>query len=252
MEFREYPPTPIVGVGGVVLRDNRVLLVRRKREPGAGLWAIPGGHVRLGETLQEACERELLEETGLKVVALKPIFAFDYIERDEEGKVKFHYVVVDLLCRQIGGGLKPGGDAKEVRWIPLEDALNLKLTSSTRRLIEELLEPFTIVVRNRDVERVLIGAPKGHEHVRTVFLLRGGSKIVFQEATMENVARAIVNVEMHPTRRAVALRLRELSKEERKPEYDRHQLIEEELSDQEVIEEISRALSEGSEECEEA
>ncbi len=242
MEFREYPPTPIVGVGGVLLRDERVLLVRRKREPGAGLWSIPGGHVRLGETLEEACVREMLEETGLEVEPVRPIYAFDYIERDGKGNVKYHYVVVDFLCRQVGGSLKPGGDAKEVRWIPLDQALKLRLTSSTRKLLEELKRPFTIVVRNRDVERVLFGVPAGHRHARTLFILRDGSKIVFQEATMENVARAVVNVEMHPSRRAIALRRVELPRDVRKPDYDSNQLLEEDLDEGEIVAEITREL----------
>ncbi len=242
MEFREYPPTPIVGVGGVLLRDDRVLLVRRKRDPGAGLWSIPGGHVRLGETLEEACARELAEETGLEVEPLRPIYAFDYIERDGEGRVRYHYVVVDLLCRPVGGTLRPGGDAKEVRWIPLDRALDLKLTSSTRRLLEELRRPFTVVVRNRDVDRFLFGVPRGHKHARAIFILRDGSRIVFQEATMENVARAVVNVEMHPSRKAIALRLVNLSREERKPDYDQNQLLEEELGPEEIEEIITREL----------
>jgi len=238
---REYPSQPVVGVGGGVLREDRVLLVRRKREPAAGLWSIPGGVVRLGETLEEACRREVLEETGLEVEPVRPVWAFDLIERDGSG-VRFHYVVVDLLCVPVGGSLRPGGDAKEVRWFRLSE-VPAAASGPTKRLVELLTEPFTVVVRNRDVARVLIGTPRGHRHIRTVFLLRDGSKIVFQEATMENVARAVVGLEMHPTRRAVSLSLREVPRGERKEEYDRHQLLEDDVPEEEVVEEITRLLA---------
>ncbi len=239
---RRYPEHPLPGVGGVLIKDNRILLVRRKSEPGRGYWAIPGGLVELGETLEEAVKREMLEETGLEVVPLYPIYADTIIVKDEEGRVEYHYVLVDLLCKQVGGRLRPGGDAKEVRWIDLDRATNLKLADSTRRLIESLKAGFRLNVRNRDVEKVLIGIPKGHKHKRVLIVLKDGSLIVLHEATAENLARAMVEVEMHPYREAISLRGVEL--ESRKEDYDKYQLIEEEIPEGLIVEEITRLLEE--------
>ncbi len=236
---REYPDVPLVGVGGVLLEDNKILLIRRKNEPGKGLWSIPGGLVRLGERLDEAVEREVSEETGLRVAAERPIYAFDYVEVDGEGRVRYHYVIVDYLCRRVGGSLRPGGDAKEVRWTRLEDSLHLMLTDGTRKLIEEIRKPFSLVIKNRDVKKVLIGVPEGHKHARTVIVLRDGSKLILQEATMENLARAAVEVEMHPLRRAISLSARELGGEERKEGYDRYQLLEDDRPEEDIIREIT-------------
>ncbi|MDK2373255.1 MAG: NUDIX hydrolase [Candidatus Korarchaeota archaeon] len=242
---REYPEVPLVGVGGVLLRNGRILLAKRKNEPGKGLWSVPGGLVEPGETLEETVRREIREETGLEVEATRPIHVAEVVERDEEGRIKYHYVLVDYLCRVTGGVLRPGDDAKEVRWIPLERAKDLPLTSSTKKLIEELTRGFFMVIRNRDVERVLMAVPRGHKHMRVMLELSDGSLMVFQEATMENIARAMVEVEMHPQRRAILLKGRELAS--RKEEYDRYQLLEEEVPEEEIEEEVTRLLSMNSE-----
>ena len=92
----EYPDLPRLAVGAVVVHQNRVLLVRRAKAPAKGLWAIPGGSVRLGETLQQAAEREILEETGLTIRAGEPMLTFETIRRDPNGQVRFHYVIVEL------------------------------------------------------------------------------------------------------------------------------------------------------------
>ena len=95
-EFKnDYPDTPRVAVGAIVFKGNEVLLVRRANPPSRDVWAIPGGNVKLGESLQQAAEREILEETGVRIHAGAPVFTFDYIDRDEAGRVKFHYVIVD-------------------------------------------------------------------------------------------------------------------------------------------------------------
>jgi 8-oxo-dGTP diphosphatase len=91
-----HPGAPVVAVGAVVFKDGRVLLVRRGQAPAMGLWAIPGGKVELGETLQAAAERELREETNIRVRAGDPVFTFDMIETDETGRIRYHYVIVDL------------------------------------------------------------------------------------------------------------------------------------------------------------
>lgn len=118
---REYPDAPVAGVGAVILREERgreplVLLIRRGQEPLKGEWSLPGGAVELGETLEEAICREVLEETGLIVETVAVIKAFDRIARDEQGRVRYHYVLVDFLCRQTGGSLACATDALEARW----------------------------------------------------------------------------------------------------------------------------------------
>jgi ADP-ribose pyrophosphatase len=103
MTDNSYPDAPKVAVGAVVFKDERVLLVRRGQPPSKNLWAIPGGSVEIGETLQEAAEREILEETGIKIQAGEPVFTFDVIDRDGTGKIRFHYVIVDLAADYVTG-----------------------------------------------------------------------------------------------------------------------------------------------------
>lgn len=115
---REYPDRPILSVGAVVVHEGRVLLVRRGREPLKGKWSIPGGMLELGESLAEGAAREVEEETGLKVSAIELIEVVDRIYRDpESGRVRYHYVIADHLCRVVGGTLQASSDADEVRWV---------------------------------------------------------------------------------------------------------------------------------------
>jgi 8-oxo-dGTP diphosphatase len=118
---REYPQAPIVGVGAVILDGDRVLLIRRGHEPLQGQWSIPGGALEVGETLNEGVQREVLEETGLTVEPVAMIEVFDRIARDEEDRVRFHYVLVDYLCRVTGGELCCATDAVEARWATLDE-----------------------------------------------------------------------------------------------------------------------------------
>ena len=126
---REYPNFPIPGVGAVVLREvegrAEVLLIRRGSEPMAGGWSLPGGAIELGESVREACVRETLEETGLTVQALAEVEIVDIIHRDAMGRVQYHYVVVDILCRVLGGELFSGTDASEVAWADVRQVLEL-------------------------------------------------------------------------------------------------------------------------------
>lgn len=133
-----YPEQPILAVGTVVLRDDRVLLVRRAKAPSAGLWAVPGGRVELGETLQQAAERELLEETGVVVRAEKPIYAFDAIERDAAGRVLFHYAVVDLLATYVSGQPRAMDDAAEARWIAARELEQSATSAVTVDLLRKI------------------------------------------------------------------------------------------------------------------
>jgi len=134
---REYPEAPLVAVAAAVLDDDRLLLVRRAGEPGRGKWSIPGGVVRLGERLREAVVREVLEETGLLVEVLDLLDVVEVIKRDEEGRVKFHYVIVDYVARPLSGQLRAASDALEARWVKLDEALSLDITNALRRLLEK-------------------------------------------------------------------------------------------------------------------
>ena len=134
-EPRRYPTRPLVGVGVVVRRGGSVLLVRRARPPRAGQWSIPGGLVRLGEPVEEAARREVLEETGLELGPLELVAVVDSIERDETGRVRHHYVLVDFTAEVEGGVLRAASDAAEARWFPLEGLEGLELWSRTRQVI---------------------------------------------------------------------------------------------------------------------
>ena len=112
-----FPQTPRIAVGAVVFKEEHVLLVRRGEAPSRGQWAIPGGSVVLGETLQQAAEREVLEETGIRIVAGAPAFVFDVVDHDSDGRVRYHYVIVDLDATFQGGQLRPGDDALDSTWV---------------------------------------------------------------------------------------------------------------------------------------
>jgi len=122
---REYPDRPIVGVGGVVVQNGRVVLVRRAKAPRMGEWSIPGGMLELGETLRDGVAREIEEETGLRVKSEEVLDVFDSIVTDAEGKTQYHYVLVDYLCSVTGGELRAASDVSEARWATLEEALSL-------------------------------------------------------------------------------------------------------------------------------
>jgi ADP-ribose pyrophosphatase len=124
-----------VAVGAVVIHQNRVLLVKRGRPPARDDWAIPGGSVHLGETLRSAAEREVLEETGVTVRAGDPVFTFDAVDRDDAGRVRFHYVIVDLAADYVAGEPRPGDDAADARWVGPEELDRLAVNRVTRRLL---------------------------------------------------------------------------------------------------------------------
>ena len=132
-----YPTQPVVAVGAIVFRNNRVLLVKRGQAPSQDLWAIPGGRVEIGETLQEAAEREILEETGITIQALEPVYTFDYIERDGAAPPRFHYVIIDLTADYISGKIRAGDDAAEARWIAAEELGGMKVSSKTLKLLKK-------------------------------------------------------------------------------------------------------------------
>ena len=136
MSKREYPDRPVVGIGAVGIRDGKVLLIRRGVAPGRGLWAVPGGSLELGETLQQGAEREILEETGITIRAREPIYAFDFFERDPDGRIRFHFVIVDLAADYIRGDVKGADDALEARWLAPGDLDHLPVSKNTLKLLQ--------------------------------------------------------------------------------------------------------------------
>ena len=134
----EYPDRPRVAVGGVVIRDGKVLLIRRGKAPAFGEWAIPGGSVELGETLKQAVEREIHEETGLTVRAGEVCYVFDGVKRDSDGRVQFHYVIVDHLANYVAGDPVPSSDAAEAAWFSAAELGKRHINASTLHLLKKL------------------------------------------------------------------------------------------------------------------
>ena len=118
---REYPAQPVVGVGAVVVRDGRALIVRRAHEPRKGEWSLPGGLLHLGESLADAARREVREETGLEVELGPIIETFDRVHRDSEGRIRYHFVIVDFVCWSKAGEAVAGSDAEAVAWVTADE-----------------------------------------------------------------------------------------------------------------------------------
>jgi ADP-ribose pyrophosphatase len=137
---RTYPVRPWVAVGVVVMRDGKVLLVQRGKEPGLGLWAVPGGMVDLGETAREAAAREAKEETCLDVEVGEVCWVADAIRRDAEGRVVYHNVIIDFLATVRAGEPTCADDAMDVRWVGPDDVEALPLTPSMYPLLEKLFD----------------------------------------------------------------------------------------------------------------
>jgi len=137
---REYPERPIVGIGAVIVDAGGVVLIRRRFEPLAGRWSLPGGALELGETLEAAVAREMLEETGLDVDVGPVIEVFDRIVLDEARRVRYHYVLVDYLCRRLGGELRPGGDVDRAVLVDPADLGRYELTEKATAVIERGLD----------------------------------------------------------------------------------------------------------------
>jgi 8-oxo-dGTP diphosphatase len=134
--IREYPSRPIVGIGVVVLASNKVLMIRRAKEPRKGKWSLPGGAQEIGETIFDAAHREVLEETGLNVEILGMVDVVDSIRHDDLGGVQYHYTLIDFVALIIGSGIpKAGSDASEVAWMTMEEISNMDLWSETIRII---------------------------------------------------------------------------------------------------------------------
>jgi 8-oxo-dGTP diphosphatase len=146
---RAYPDRPYVGVGAVIVDEGKVLIVKRRYEPLAGQWSLPGGAVEVGETLEASIAREMLEETGLEVEVGPVIEVFDRITRDEEGKVRYHFVLVDYLCWPIGGALQPASDVADAAFVDPADLASYALTEKATAVIMRAIE------LDRDAPRVV-------------------------------------------------------------------------------------------------
>jgi mutator protein MutT len=134
---RQYPAQPIVGVGAVIIQNGKVVLVKRRFEPLAGQWSLPGGRLELGETLESGLAREMLEETGLQVQVGPVVDVFDRILLDPERKVRYHYVLVDYLCRPVGGTLTYGSDVAAAELVDPADLERYRLTPKATSVIEK-------------------------------------------------------------------------------------------------------------------
>jgi len=140
-DTRQYPSRPIVGVGAVVLDDaGRVVLIRRRFEPLAGRWSLPGGTLELGETLEAGVAREILEETSLTIAVGPVIEVFDRIMLDETQRVRYHFVLVDYLCRIIGGELQARSDVDDAVFVNPDEMAQYELTSKATAVIMRGLE----------------------------------------------------------------------------------------------------------------
>jgi 8-oxo-dGTP diphosphatase len=137
---REYPERPIVGVGGVVIADGRALLIKRGHPPLQGEWSIPGGTLEVGETLVEGVERELVEETGVRARVVDLIEVFERVFRDEAGKAKYHFVILDYLCESVDGEARAGSDVTDVAWASESDLERFSLTPTATRVIRRAFE----------------------------------------------------------------------------------------------------------------
>jgi mutator protein MutT len=137
---RKFPERPIVGVGAVVVGEKGVVLVKRAHEPLKGEWSLPGGAVEVGETLIEAVEREVREETGLHVRVGPVVEVLDRVHRAADGRVEYHFVLIDYLCSVTSGNLAQGSDAADVCWAALADLSKYQLAEPTTTVIAKALE----------------------------------------------------------------------------------------------------------------
>jgi mutator protein MutT len=139
-DTRKYPDRPYVGVGAVIVDGGNVLIVKRKYDPLAGQWSLPGGGVELGETLEDSIVREMREETGLEIEVGPVIEVFDRITRDDDGEVKYHFVLVDYLCWPVGGELRASSDVADARFVDPSELPQYNLTKKANEVIARALE----------------------------------------------------------------------------------------------------------------
>jgi len=138
-DSRFYPQLPMVGVHALVLKEGQILLVQRAKEPSKGKWSLPGGRVELGETFYEAASRELLEECAIEIGIERIVDVADFILRDEQGRTKYHFVLIYLLARQKGGEIKANSESVDVRWVPFSEVYKLDMHPQLRALLKKVV-----------------------------------------------------------------------------------------------------------------
>jgi len=145
--MRVYPDRPIVGAGILTIENGKVLLIKRGNEPNKGLWSIPGGIVKLGESPEEAAIREFKEETGLDAIIENLLGVFNVVIKDEYGKIKYHYIVIDYLGKVIGGTLKPGSDVIDAKWFNIEEINKINTSITVSKAID-------LAIKNKKIKNI--------------------------------------------------------------------------------------------------
>jgi mutator protein MutT len=138
-DSRRYPERPILGVGAIIEQGGSVLLVERGHEPLKGVWSLPGGAVETGEYLKDAIRREVREETGLEIEPVSMAEVFERIMTDRTGRIEYHYVLIDYICKVTGGRLCPASDAARAEWVKRADLPSYRITEGTLAVIEKAL-----------------------------------------------------------------------------------------------------------------
>ena len=163
-DTRQYPARPIVGVGAVIVDAGKVVLIRRRYEPLKGRWSLPGGTLELGETLECGAAREVLEETGLQVEVGPIVEVFDRITLDEHRRVRYHFVLVDYLCRPVGGALQAGSDVDAAVMVDPASLGAYDLTEKASAVIDRALELVRVAATSQ-VLRDTSGSVAGQDHL---------------------------------------------------------------------------------------
>lgn len=133
---RLYPNSPVSGVGVVVYNAERILLIKRAKEPNKGMWSIPGGAVELGETINQAAAREVLEECSIKIKIERVLDAAENMVKDEKGRIRYHYVIIDLIAKHVSGEIKAGTDAAACGWFTPEEITGMNITPILRAMFQ--------------------------------------------------------------------------------------------------------------------
>jgi 8-oxo-dGTP diphosphatase len=144
---RAYPGRPIASAHALVFQGDRVLLVKRARPPSEGRWSVPGGVIELGETVRDAARRELREECGIEIELDRVVDVADRVVPDESGCVRFHYVVIYLLARCVGGEARSGSDGLEVRWVTVEELDTLDMHPLARQAVQRAFKMARELIR---------------------------------------------------------------------------------------------------------
>lgn len=134
-DSRLYPQVPVVAAAAIIFREGKILMVKRAKEPNKGKWSIPGGRIELGESIYEAVKREVSEECNIEIEVLRVFDAADNVIRDEEKRVRYHYVTIDILARYKDGQIKAQSDVDDYRWVMPKELLEIDITPQLRAVL---------------------------------------------------------------------------------------------------------------------